>query len=51
LLQAEQVIENLNTSKNKYIAYKESRPIWTLKQMMETSTLLYGDKTAFMQKF
>ncbi|MBR4411706.1 MAG: AMP-binding protein [Firmicutes bacterium] len=50
-LQAEQVIENLNTSKNKYIAYKESRPIWTLKQMMETSTLLYGEKTAFMQKF
>lgn len=50
-LQAEQVIENLNTSKNKYIAYKESRPIWTLKQMIETSTLLYEEKTAFMQKF
>ena len=50
-LQAEQVIENLNTSRNKYVAYKESRPVWTLKQMMETSTLLYGEKTAFMQKF
>ncbi|MBR4860708.1 MAG: AMP-binding protein [Firmicutes bacterium] len=49
--QAEQVIENLNTSRNKYVAYKESRPVWTLKQMMETSTLLYGEKTAFMQKF
>ncbi len=48
---AEAVVEALNTSKDPYIQYKESRPITDLKQMLNTSIELYGENVAFMQKF
>ena len=49
--QAEATIAALNQSKDKYVVYKESRPITDLKQMLETSTDMYADNTAFMQRF
>ena len=49
--QAEATIAALNQSKDKYVVYKESRPITDLKQMLETSTAMYADNTAFMQRF
>lgn len=48
---AEAVVANLNNSKSKYVVYKESRPIIDIKHMIETSTELYGDNVAFMQRF
>lgn len=49
--QAEAVVEALNSSKDKYVVYRESRPITDLKQMIETSVALYPDNVAFMQRF
>ncbi|MDD6816000.1 MAG: AMP-binding protein [Firmicutes bacterium] len=49
--QAEATIAALNQSKDKYVVYKESRPITDLKQMLKTSTSMYADNTAFMQRF
>ena len=49
--QAEATIAALNQSNDKYVVYKESRPITDLKQMLETSTAMYADNTAFMQRF
>ena len=40
----------INESKDPTIKYKESRPIMDLKHMLESSTELYGDNTAFMVK-
>lgn len=48
---AEEVVNELNSSKDKYVKYKESRPITDLRHMMQTSASLYGDNVAFMQKF
>lgn len=48
---AQSVADGLNNSADKYVVYKESRPIADLKHMLETSVDLYGDNTAFMQKF
>ena len=48
--QAEATIAALNQSNDKYVVYKESRPITDLKQMVETSTAMYADNTAFMQR-
>lgn len=48
---AQSVADGLNNSTDKYVVYKESRPIADLKHMLETSVDLYGDNTAFMQKF
>lgn len=48
---AEKVINELNTSDDKYVVYKESRPITDLKDMLVSSVELYGDNVAFMQKF
>ena len=49
--QAEAVVAALNSSKDKYVVYRESRPITDLKQMLESSTSLYPDNVAFMQRF
>lgn len=49
--QAQAVADMLNNSTDKYVVYKESRPIADIKHMLETSTKLYGDNVAFMQKF
>ena len=48
---AEEVVNKLNSSKDKYVKYKESRPITDIRHMMQTSAALYGDNVAFMQKF
>lgn len=48
---AEQTVEALNQSKDKYVVYKESRPITDLKQMLQTSAEMYAQNTAFMQRF
>ena len=48
---AEQAVYNLDNSKDKYVVYRESRPVWNLKQMLQSSVELYGNNTAFMQKF
>jgi len=48
---AEGVVEALNTSKDKYVRYRLSRPITDIKHMLNTSVELYGDNVAFMQKF
>lgn len=48
---AQGVIDELNNSTDKYVVYKESRPITDIKNMLETSTELYGDNVAFRQKF
>lgn len=48
---AQSVADGLNNSADKYVVYKESRPIADLKHMLETSVDLYGDNIAFMQKF
>ncbi len=48
---AEGAVEALNTSKDKYVRYRLSRPITDIKHMLNTSVELYGDNVAFMQKF
>lgn len=48
---AEAFVGALNTSSDKYIQYKLSRPITDIKHMLNTSVELYGDNVAFMQKF
>lgn len=48
---AESVVNALNTSDDKYVVYRTSRPIWNLKQMLESSVQLYGDNVAFRQRF
>ncbi|MCQ2551151.1 MAG: AMP-binding protein [Clostridia bacterium] len=42
---------SIKKSKSKYIKYVKSRPISDIKQMLTTSTKMFGDRTAFMQKF
>jgi len=45
-------IQQLKNSTDPYIRYKEQlRPVTDLKDMLESSTALYGDQVAFMQKF
>lgn len=47
---AEDLIERINADPRPFVKYKESRPIKDIKHMIETSTELYGDNVAFMQK-
>ncbi len=51
LERAEEVVNKLNSSKNKYVKYKESRPVTDIRHMFHTSAALYSDNVAFMQKF
>ncbi|MBR5229348.1 MAG: AMP-binding protein [Firmicutes bacterium] len=48
---AEAFVEALNTSKNKHIRYRQSRPITDIRHMINTSAEIYGSNVAFMQKF
>lgn len=48
---AEDVVSALNNSSDKYVVYRNSRPITDIKHMLKTSTELYGDNVAFRQKF
>lgn len=48
---AKEFADQLAQSADPYIRYKTSRPITDIKQMFESSAALYGDNTAFMQKF
>ncbi len=43
-------VEDIKNSKDKYILYRDIRPIIDLKQMMESSVELYGDNIAFHVK-
>ena len=48
---AQAVVEKLNTSKDRLVVYRKSRPITDLKHMLNTSVELYGDNVAFRQRF
>ena len=48
---AAEVANDLNNSSDKYVVYRESRPITDIKNMLQTSVELYADNVAFMQKF
>lgn len=48
---AERYIAAINASTDKNFLYKESRPIYNIKQMMESSAAMYPDNNAFWQKF
>lgn len=50
MLQAEQFIEKINENMDPHIRYKQSRPINDIKHMLESSTALYPDNTAFWVK-
>lgn len=41
----------INNTNDKYVQYRTSRPVISLKQMFESSVDLYGDNPAFRQKF
>jgi len=43
-------VEDVKNSKDKYIIYRDIRPIIDLKQMMESSVGLFGDNVAFHVK-
>ena len=43
-------VEDVKNSKDKYIMYRDIRPIIDLKQMLESSVELYGDNIAFHVK-
>jgi len=43
-------VEDIKNSKDKYVLYRDIRPITDLKHMMETSAELYGDNIAFYVK-
>jgi len=44
-------VRALETSPDPYVAYRTSRPITDIKNMIETSAELYADNVAFRQKF
>lgn len=48
---AEAFQKGIRKSKSKLIKYVKSRPITDIKDMLWTSTQMFGDKVAFMQKF
>ncbi len=50
MAEANETIRAINSSKDKYVSYKESRPITDLKHMIETSALLYAERPAFWVK-
>ncbi|QIB70422.1 long-chain fatty acid--CoA ligase [Aminipila butyrica] len=50
MIHAEEFIRQINESKDPHIRYKDSRPICNIKQMLESSTALYPDNTAFWVK-
>lgn len=41
---AAEVANDLNNSSDKYIVYRESRPITDIKNMLQTSVELYADQ-------
>lgn len=43
-------VEDVRNSQDKYVMYRDIRPIIDLKQMMESSVELYGDNVAFHVK-
>lgn len=48
---AEAFQRGIKKSKSKLVKYVKSRPITDIKQMLTSSTKMYGERTAFMQKF
>lgn len=47
---AEKIIKAIEDDPRKFVKYKESRPITTIKEMIESSVELFGDNTAFLTK-
>ncbi|MFV0518054.1 MAG: AMP-dependent synthetase/ligase [Aminipila sp.] len=50
MLEAQKFVEQINNNKDVNIRYKHSRPINDLKQMLISTTELYPDNIAFLQK-
>lgn len=48
---AEGVVEKVNDDPRPYVKCKESRPITDLKDLLNSSAQLYGDNTAYLQKW
>lgn len=46
-----ELAEALRTSDNKYVRHRDSRPVYDLRHMIRTSSELYGNNCAFMQRF
>lgn len=47
---AKAIVEGIKNNQDKFIRYKDVRPITDIKQMMESSVELYGDNIAFKVK-
>ena len=47
---AEGLVAKINADPRPCVKHKESRPITDIKQMMESTVELFGEKVAFMQK-
>ena len=48
---AKGIVSRIEADRRKFVKYKDSRPITDIKHMIETSAELYGDNTAFYQKY
>ena len=48
---AKGIVSRIEADRRKFVKYKDSRPIADIKHMIETSAELYGDNTAFYQKY
>ena len=48
---AKGIVARIEADRREFVKYKDSRPIMDIKHMIETSAELYGDNTAFYQKY
>ena len=48
---AKGIVARIEADRREFVKYKDSRPITDIKHMIETSAELYGDNTAFYQKY
>ena len=48
---AKGIVSRIEADRREFVKYKDSRPITDIKHMIETSAELYGDNTAFYQKY
>ena len=51
LKRAQQTVSGILSSEDRLVAYRTSRPVTDIRHMFHTSVELYGDHTAFMQRF
>lgn len=50
MAEAMQTIHAIKSSKNKWVSYRDMRPVTDLKHMIETSALLFAERPAFLGK-